>query len=147
MAFFEIEGTNASKTEIHGHGKSTKSEFQPCRFSACTASGLLTKPTTHIQGFVFLDSAAAVFACPPSFTENNLNLTSSGLKLRSFGDLLFVFSLSLSLIEDGGWTCASSRAVQVEVLRQVGTALRHCPFCANVDDAPARQVRENKIPR
>ena len=32
---------------------------------------------------MLLDSGAAVFACPPSFVGNNVNSSSSGLKLRS----------------------------------------------------------------
>ena len=60
--------------------------------SALTVSGrdleehlyiwMLAEPSTHIQGLMFLDSGAAVFACL-ELRGDNVNLSSSGLKLRS----------------------------------------------------------------
>ena len=85
----------------------------------------------HIQGVMFIDSSAVVFACPPSFVVSSVNLSSSGLKLRSasgtevehFGTTSVRWQLgnqacgisfevaaqwadrfSLSWLEDAGWT-------------------------------------------
>ena len=174
------------------------------QISALTVSGrdpeeqvyiwMLTQPFTHIQGLMLLNSGAAAFACPPSFVGNNVNLSSSGLELRSasgaevehFGttsvrkqlgnqayDISFEVAAvsgriaSISWFEDAGCTSESARAgwivrggqEEIEVLRRGGvfwirvddarnaeTALRLCPFPAEVDDEPARQIRSKKIP-
>ena len=42
---------------------------------------ILVPPSAHIQALMLLDSGAS--ACPSSFVENNVNLSTSGLKLRS----------------------------------------------------------------
>ena len=101
------EALTADKTKSTSEGKprninelgATGSGFTPTtaqQVTASTAPGgdpekqvyiwMLTQPSTNVRGLMLLElvgSGAAVFACPPSFVGNNVNLTSSGLKLRS----------------------------------------------------------------